>query len=87
MMEAYTRFVLALAFVIGLIWALAALARKFGWDKKMRGIGGAQGRLAVTDVIYLDPKRKLTLVKADAREYLILLTGDRAEVIDRWEKQ
>lgn len=85
-MEHYTRFFLALAFVIALIWALTWCAKRFGLDKKMRGITGGQGRLAVNDVLYLDPRRKLTLVRADAREYLILLTGDKAEVIDRWEK-
>ncbi len=81
----YTRFVFALAFVVGLIWAVAWVARRFGLDKKIRGVTGAQGRLAVVDVLYLDPKRKLTLVRADAKEYLLLLSGDTAQVVDRFE--
>ncbi len=81
----YTRFVLAFGFVIGLIWAVSFVAKRLGWDKKIRGVTGAQGRLAVVDVIYLDPKRKLTLVRADAKEYLLLLSGDRAEVVDKFE--
>ncbi len=81
----YARFVFALAFVIGLIWAVAFTARRFGLDKKIRGIKGNQGRLAIVDVLYLDPKRKLTLVRADSKEYLLLIAGDKAEVVDKFE--
>jgi flagellar biogenesis protein FliO len=81
----YTRFVLAFGFVIGLIWAVSYVAKRMGWDKKIRGVTGAQGRLAVVDVMYLDPKRKLTLIRADNREYLLLLSGDNAQVVDKFE--
>lgn len=83
----FTRFFLSLAFVIALIWALATLAKRTGMDKKLRGISGGQGRLAVVDVLYLDPRRKLTLVRADDREYLLLITADKAEIIERFEKK
>lgn len=81
----YTRFVLALGFVLGLIWLMAYLAKRFGLDKKLRGITGAQGRMAVVDVMHLDPKRKLTLVRVDAKEYVILLAGESAHVVDQFE--
>ncbi|MFM9889385.1 MAG: FliO/MopB family protein [Rickettsiales bacterium] len=83
----FTRFFLALAFVIALIWGLAVLAKRTGMDKRLRGITGGQGRLAVVDVLYLDPRRKLTLVRADDREYLLLITADKAEIIERFEKK
>lgn len=79
----YSRFFFALAFVIGLIWGIAYLMRRFGLDKKLRGINGQQGRLQVVDVLYLDPKRKITLVRADKTEYVLLLAGDQAQVIDK----
>ncbi len=79
----YSRFVFALALVVGMIWLCAYIMKRTGMDKRLRGISGQQGRLAVVDVLYLDPKRKLTLVRADGREYLLLLAGDRAEVIDK----
>lgn len=79
----YTRFFLALAFVIALIWFMAWGARKSGLDKKLRGASGSQGRLQVVDVLYLDPKRKMLLVRADAKEYLLLIAGDTATVIDK----
>lgn len=79
----YMRFFLSLAFVMGLIWLCAWLAKRFGLDKKLRGVTHSTGRLQVTDTLYLDPKRKLLLVRADAREYVILLAGETVTVIDK----
>lgn len=81
----YSRFFLALAFVIGLIWACGYLLKRTGMDKRLRGVTGQQGRLGVVDVLYLDPRRKLTLVRADTREYLIFIAGDTAQLIDTLE--
>lgn len=78
----YSRFFFALAVVMGLIWALAYGAKRTGLDKRLRGVSGARGRMQIVDVLYLDPKRKLTLVKVDTREYVILTAGDTATVID-----
>ena len=79
----FSRFFLALAFVILLIWLTAFLLKRFGLDKKLRGTTGASARLQVVDVLYLDPRRKLLLARADAQEYLILLAGDTATLIDK----
>ena len=81
----YSRFVFALAFVVGLIWLTAYVLKRTGMDKRLRGATGGKGRLAVVDVLYLDPKRKLTLVRADHREYLLFIAGDKAEVLDKME--
>lgn len=81
----YSRFIFAFVFVVGLMWAVSYGIRRFGLDKKLRGVTGAQGRLAVVDVLYIDPKRKLTLVRADTREYLIFIAGDTAQVVDKFE--
>ncbi len=78
----YSRFFIALAAVIGMIWLVGYLLKRSGLDKRLRGVTGNNGRLAVLDVLYLDPKRKLTIVRADAREYLILISGDHAQLID-----
>lgn len=78
----YSRFVFGLIFVIGLIWFSAFILKRTGMDKRLRGISGQKGRLQVVDVLYLDPRRKLTLVRADKREYVLLISGDNAQVID-----
>ena len=80
-----SKFIMALAFVIGLIWACGYLLKRTGMDKRLRGVTGQQGRLGVVDVLYLDPRRKLTLVRVDAREYLIFIAGDTAQLIDTLE--
>lgn len=79
----YSRFFLSLAFVVGLIWLCSWLARKSGLDKRLRGASGGGGRLQVLDTHYLDPKRKLVLVRADAREYVLVLAGETVTVVDR----
>lgn len=81
----YTRFVIGLAGVIGLIWFIGYGLRRTGMDKRLRGVTGQNGRLGVVDVLYLDPKRKLTLVRADDREYLIFISGENAQLIDTME--
>lgn len=83
----YLRFVLALAFVLGSMWLLVWLLKRFGFDKKLRGVTGQGGRLAVSEVLYLDPKRKLLIARADAQEYLLLVHGDAVTLIDKLEKK
>ena len=39
------------------------------------------GRLAITDALALDPRRRLLLVRADDRQVLILLGGPQDVVI------
>lgn len=81
----YSRFFFAFLFVVALMWALTVAVKRLGLDQKLRGVTGGAGRLAVSEVLYLDPRRKLTLVRADGREYLLLLTGDQVQVVDKFE--
>jgi flagellar protein FliO/FliZ len=81
----FSRGSLALALVVALIWGLAYVVKRTGLDKKLRGATGQQGRLAIVDVLYLDPKRKLMLVRVDAREYLLLVAGDNATLVNQWD--
>ena len=74
----YLRFLAALAFVLGLI----AL---FAWAARRWRLGGAPAgtarRLAVVEVLPLDPRRKLVLVRCDRREHLLLLGQDGNRLI------
>lgn len=83
----FSRFFLSLAFVVALIWLTAYVVKRSGLDKRLRGATGGHGRLAVVDTLYLDPKRKLLLVRADAKEYVLLIAGDTATVIDQVGKK
>lgn len=69
----YFKFLLALVFVLGLIGALAWGARRFGLAGRLTPNTGAVRRLAVVEVLTLDARRKLVLLKRDGTEHLVLL--------------
>jgi len=72
----YLQFFLALIFVLGLIGAVAVLLRHFGFGgaiRLQRRLKGERRRLEVTDVIPVDARRRLILVRRDDTEHLILL--------------
>lgn len=62
----------ALVFVLALIVGLAYLARRFGMIQLAQG--GPDKRLKVVESLMLDPRRKLVVVKFDAREHVLLLS-------------
>lgn len=73
----YLQFVAALALVLGLIGALAWLVRRSGIAGTLLPTAArkAQGRrLGIVEVLPLDPRRRLVLVRCDAREHLLLVT-------------
>jgi flagellar protein FliO/FliZ len=78
----FSRLFLALAFVIFLIWLCAFIVQRTGLDRRLRGTTGSKGRLQVLEVLYLDPKRRVILMRADTSEYLVLLAGDAATLLD-----
>ena len=76
----YLRFVAALAFVLGLIALLAWAARRF---RLVGARSGTARRLAVVEVLPIDPRRKLVLARCDGGEYLLLLGQDGNRLIER----
>jgi flagellar protein FliO/FliZ len=72
-LDVYFKFVLALVFVLGLIGALAWAARRFGLGGKLTPNTGRARRLSVVEVMPLDARRKLVLLRLDTAEHLVLL--------------
>ena len=70
----YFRFVVALAFVLALIGAMAWLARRFGFAPPPR-LPGQPRRLKVIESLALDARRRLVLVRRDQTEHLLLVGG------------
>ena len=68
----YAQFLGALVFVLALIAVGALLLRRFA-PTQMGGLGGRPRRLAVSEVLALDTRRRLVLVRRDDREHLVLL--------------
>lgn len=77
--ESYLRFALALVFVLALIGLLAWLARRLGLGIPGHGIRQQKNRrLGLVEVMALDPRRRLVLVRRDGVEHLLVLgpTGE-----------
>jgi len=74
--------ILALGAVVLLAFAALRALRVVSLGGTKPG-GGARRRLAVQEVLPLDPKRRLVLVRCDGRD-LLLLTGGAAEVSLGW---
>ena len=81
-LDAYGRFLLALIFVVALILVIAWLARRFGLGGRFIA-AGATRRLAILEVLPLDGKRRLVLLKRDGVEHLVLLGQQSDLVIER----
>ena len=71
--------VAALLAVVGLIWLAGRMAR-FGGLARRPASGGT---LLVQDVLVLDARRRLHLIKCDERRVL-LLTGGAQDVVVGW---
>ncbi len=71
---------LALVFVLALIGILALAARRLGFAPRAVGGAGRKRRLKVVEVMPLDSKRRLVLLKRDAVEHLVLL-GAASELV------
>jgi flagellar protein FliO/FliZ len=77
----YTRFVLALVFVLALIGLLTWLVRRFGLAGRMpTAAKSAKRRLDIVEVAALDSRRRLVLVRRDRTEHLVLL-GANADIV------
>ncbi|HUK60768.1 MAG TPA: flagellar biosynthetic protein FliO [Stellaceae bacterium] len=72
MIQSYAWYFSALLIVIALILALAWIARRLGVMGRLTTSGGKR-RLAIVEVLPLDAKRRLVLVKRDDAEHLVLL--------------
>ena len=77
----YGQFVVALAAVLALIGVLAFAARRFGFAPRVTPLRGRR-RLAIIEVMALDAKHRLVLVRRDATEHLLLLGATQDAVVE-----
>lgn len=77
----YLRAFLALLLVVGLIFLLKVLVIKTGFDKRITG-NRAGGRLSVVETLYLDPRRRLVIVRDGDKEHVLLLGASGDKVLD-----
>jgi flagellar protein FliO/FliZ len=82
MMGGYVWYFSALLLVVGLILALAWVARRLGLMGRLGAVGGKR-RLSLIEVLPLDAKRRLVLIRRDGTEHLVLLGHVSDLVIER----
>ena len=70
----------ALFGVLALIWLMQRIARVGGYGRRHSG-----SRLAVVETLSLDPRRRLQLVRCDAR-CVLLLTGGVQDLVIGWSE-
>ena len=80
------RIVLGLAAVIGMIGLAAYGAQRAGF-RAMTGVAGRKRRLSVKELLPIDPRRKLAIVKCDDTEYLIIFGPNGETVVDKELRQ
>jgi flagellar protein FliO/FliZ len=78
----YLRFMLALAFVLGLILGAALLAKRFGLGNQAPMRLRGQKRLAIVESMALDTKHRLVLVRRDQTEHLIVVGATSDLVVE-----
>lgn len=77
----YSQSLLALIFILALIGLLAWAARRFGFAGAVPP-RGTRRRLALVEVLPVDAKRRLVLLRRDDVEHLVLLgTGTGADLL------
>lgn len=79
----YFRFVLAFIFVLGLIGAVLLIARRFGLGHRMTMNTSAQRRLGLVEIMSLDAKRRLVLLRRDDIEHLVILGPHGETLVER----
>ena len=76
------RFVGAFVLVVALIFAVAWIAKRLGLGGRIASARGKR-RLSVQEVLPLDGKRRLVLVKRDGIEHLLLIGITDDLVVER----
>ncbi len=77
--------VFALAFVVGLMWCIGYAIRRYG-DRLGLPVtlpAGKSRRLQLLEVLPLDTRNKLVLVRQDTSEHLILVGPSEAEIVKK----
>jgi flagellar protein FliO/FliZ len=80
--DIYLRSLMAFGVVVALIGLTAWLGRRFGAGGFARK-GRRQRRLSVLEVLPLDNRRRLVLVRRDEAEHLLLIGGPSDIVVER----
>lgn len=79
------RAIFALAFVVGLMWGFSYLIKKHGWRLGLPTAmtQGRTRRLKLVEILPLDHRNKVALVRQDDKEHLILIGAETSRIIEK----
>jgi len=82
---AYFQFIVALLFVLALIVLLAYVAKRFGLMARVtiHSAKSRDKRLNIVEILPVDAKRRLVLLRRDNVEHLVMLGAERDLVIEQ----
>jgi len=80
--EEYLRYGIALVVVIALIVAASVLLPRLLHGANVPRVARRNRRLRIVEMLPIDARRQLVLVRRDGTEHLILLTPDRGLLIE-----
>jgi len=78
----FIRMLMALLFVLALMGGAIWVARHFGLVAGAKGGRGSGRRLGIVEVLGLDARRKLLIVRRDDVEHMILLGASSETIIE-----
>lgn len=80
----YIKFLLAFAVVLGLIWLLGSVSRKFNLSQLgIKLASSGQKRLQIISIQALDTRHRLVLIRRDDVEHLLAVSPDRVTLIEQ----
>ncbi len=82
-LSVYLRFVVALVFVLGLIGAIAWGGKRLGVLGRYTRTRAEARRLGIVELLPVDAKRRLLLVRRDGVEHLVLLGPTQDVLIEQ----
>lgn len=76
----YIKFFAALLFVLGLMGGLALVMKKLGLQGRVLSTG--KERLKILEILPLDTRRRLLLIRRDDAEHLVILGASGETVVE-----
>ncbi len=78
----FLQMIIALGFVLMLMVGLAYLLKRLGLATNASIKTSDDRRLKIVESLPLDPRRRLTIIKCDKKEHLVILSANGETVID-----
>jgi flagellar biogenesis protein FliO len=79
------QFLIAFVLVLGLIILLGFAAKRLGIAEKMQRNHSIQKQIELKDTLFIDAKHKLLLVRCRERDYLLAISNEHTQVVDRYD--